>query len=91
MADDDASIGVEGSFDEPELNADPCNFQFKLPNFSFGVNLFFKFPPFEIPIPHLRFALSCDPTKPIDVSGDISYGGGRIASFDLSPDDDDSF
>lgn len=82
---------IEPAFTSPELNAEPCNFEFKLPNFTFGFNLPpFAFPP-PIPIPRFRFAISCDLSKPIDVSAGLDYGGGRVSSYDLSPDDDDSF
>ena len=83
--------GVTAKFDKPELDANPCSFGFKLPNFSFGfVFPDIPFPP-PIPFPSLRLALSCDLSKPIDVSAGISYGGGRKSNALPSPDDDDSF
>lgn len=83
---------VQAGFTEPELNASPCSFEFKLPNFVFGFTLPpFKFPPFDIPIPRFRLAISCDLSKPIDVSAGLDFGGGREATLDPSPDDDDSF
>ncbi len=82
---------VTTNFDKPELNASPCAFTFKLPNFSFGFNLPpIPFPP-PIPIPRFRLALSCDLSKPIDVSAGIEFGGGRASNGLPSPDDDDSF
>lgn len=89
IEDEDSGAGASASFDEPELNAEPCEFKFKLPSFTFGFTLPpIKFPPFEIPIPRLRLALSCDLSKPIDVSAGLEFGGGRVAEFDPSPDDD---
>lgn len=83
---------VNPAFTKPEINASPCEFAFKLPTFTFGLKLpSFKFPPFEIPIPRFRLAISCDLSKPIDVSAGVEAGGGRVALFDTSPDDDDSF
>ncbi len=85
-------MAVQADFTKPEINASPCNFQFKLPSFSFGLTLPpFKFPPFEIPIPRFRLAISCDLTKPMDVSAGLDFGGGRTSKSDPSPDDDDSF
>lgn len=86
-----AEAGAQPDFEKPELNASPCNFEFKLPKFSFGFFFRFKFPPFDLPIPRFRLAISCDLSNPIDVSAGLDFGGGRVAKFDLSPDDDDSF
>jgi hypothetical protein len=83
---------VDPKFSKPELNASPCEFTFKLPSFTFGVNIpAIPFPPFAIPIPHLRLALSCDLSNPIDISASVSSGGGRVSNGDPSPDADDSF
>lgn len=83
---------VQADFTKPELNASPCNFEFKLPSFSFGFNLPpFKFPPFEIPIPRFRLAISCDLSKPVDVSAGLDFGGGRTSNAEPDPDEDDSF
>lgn len=83
---------VEADFTKPEVNASPCSFQFKLPSFTFGLKLPpFKFPPFDLPIPRFKLAISCDLSKPIDISADIEPGGGRKANADPCPDDDDSF
>lgn len=84
--------GVQASFTKPEVNASPCNFTFKLPSFLFGFVLpTFKFPPFDIPIPRFRLAISCDLSNPVDVSAGLDFGGGREAKFDPSPDDDDTY
>ncbi len=83
---------ADASFTKPELNASPCDFKFKLPTFKFGLVLpTFKFPPFDIPIPHFKLTLSCDLKNPIDISASIEPGGGRKSNNDPSPDDDDSF
>lgn len=86
-----AQASADASFTKPEINASPCSFSFKLPSFSFSFSFKFKFPPFDIPIPRFRLAISCDLSKPIDVSAGLEFGGGRVALFDTSPDDDDSF
>lgn len=85
-------VSAEASFTKPELNANPCEFKFKLPSFSFGFKIpGFKFPPFDLPIPHFKLSLSCDLSNPIDLSASIEPGGGRASNSDPSPDDDDSF
>jgi hypothetical protein len=84
--------GASASFSAPTINASPCNFSFKLPKFTFGFVLPpFKFPPFDIPIPHFKLAISCDLSQPLDVSAGLSFGGGRKPNGDPSPDDDNSF
>lgn len=79
------SANVE--FEAPSLNADPCNFQFSFPRFGFG----FVLPSisFAIPFPTIKLSLelSCSLDNPIDVSGGLSFGGGRIPCFDPDPDD----
>jgi len=83
---------VQADFTKPTLNANPCNFSFKLPSFTFGFNLpAIPFPPFFIPIPRFRLAISCDLSQPVKLDAGIDYGGGRQSKNFLSPDDDDSF
>lgn len=85
-----AGASASASFGKPEINASPCNFGFKLPSFSFGFVLPpFKFPPFDIPFPKFRIAISCDLSKPLDVSAGVEWGGGRTSNHDPSPDDSD--
>ena len=78
-------------FDQGEDEvAGPCGLSLKIPTFSF----FFTLPPFPafppaLPIPVFGFVLSCDPTKPIDVVGNLDYGGSRTPRFEANPDDDD--
>ncbi len=83
-------LSADPKFGKPDLNASPCNFTFKLPSFTFGFNFSFKFPPFDIPIPRFRLAISCDLSNPVDVSAGLDFGGGRLSCSDPSPDDDDS-
>ena len=85
-----ANLSADPQFTSPELNASPCSFSFKLPSFTFGFAFSFKFPPFDLPIPRFRLAISCDLSKPIDVSAGLENGGGRLSCSDPSPDDDDS-
>lgn len=77
---------ADASFNAPSLNASLCNFQLKLPSFSFGFVLPpLPFPP-NIPFPKFGFALSCNPADPINVSAGIAYGGGKIPCLDADPD-----
>lgn len=78
-------------FNEPELNASPCSFELRLPKLSLSFKFPIPFPPpFALPIPMLRFALSCDLSKPLDVTAGIAPGGGRTAQYDPDPDDEDT-
>jgi hypothetical protein len=83
---------VDASFTKPEISAEECKFEFKLPNFTFGLKIP-PFPPFPppIPFPRFRLAISCDLSNPVDVSASIEPGGGRTSNADPSPDDDESF
>lgn len=83
---------IDPKFNKPTADANVCNFGFTLPSFTFGIKIPpFKFPPFDIPVPTFRLAISCDLSKPIDVSVGVEAGGNRVALFDTCPDDDDSF
>ncbi len=79
----DASL----EFNSPKLNAKPCEFELKLPEPKISVTL----PP--IPdllsfLPKFRpsFKLSCNLDEPIDVSANISPGGGRFPCAEDDPD-----
>jgi len=73
-------------FATPTVNAQLCGFSIQLPKFSLKFLLpAIAFPP-KLPIPSFSFALSCDPSKPIDVSAGLSYGGGRVSRTDPDPD-----
>jgi hypothetical protein len=75
-------------FEAPDVKAEKCTISIKLPSFSFGFKLPpIKFPP-EIPFPFFGFTLSCDASKPIDISAGFGNGGGRVAKFDTDPDKD---
>lgn len=77
------------SFDKPDVNAANCQFQIKFPSFAFGVTIpSLPFPPI-LPFPTFGFELSCDPSKPINVSAGLAFGGGRVACFDTNPDQSD--
>ncbi len=75
----DASVDF-GSLSGGEIKAEICNFSLKLPNIEIPPT--FKLPPLPfpppLPIPKLSFSLSCDPSKPIDISAGLSFGGGKI-------------
>jgi len=84
----DASAGI--AFDKPELNANPCEFKIVIPFPKLNLVLpAIPFPPFPIPIFNLSLTLTCSLDNPIDVSGGITFGGGRISCFDPDPDDDE--
>jgi hypothetical protein len=75
-------------FDQGEEEiAGPCGLSLKIPSFSFFFNLppFPAFPP-VLPIPVFGFTLSCDPTAPIDVVGNLDYGGSREPRYEQSAD-----
>lgn len=80
---------ADAAFNAPSVNASICNFQIKLPTFSFG----FILPPIPIPptipFPKFGFALSCNPGDPINVSAGLAFGGGKVACFDVDPDTSD--
>ena len=78
------------AFESPALNASPCNFTVKIPFPQFTLALpAIPFPPLPFPIFNLSLSLSCSLDNPIDVSGGIAFGGGRVACFDVDPDEED--
>lgn len=80
--------GPDAAFIKPDISAEKCQLKIQLPSISFK----FKLPslnlPFPPPLPSFGFKLSCDPSKPIDVSVGLSFGGGRVACMDPSPDEE---
>ncbi len=71
----------------PSPGASVCGFSIGLPRFSFGFLLpTIPFPP-SIPLPFFGFRLTCDPSKPIDVTAGLNlpFGGGRTPNGDPSP------
>lgn len=76
-----------GSVGEIGLSASICGFEPKLPSIPFPpvFSLPFEFPP---PLPKLKLAwsLTCDPSKPIDITAGIEWGGGRVGCQDDDPD-----
>ena len=73
-----------GKVGDAELKADLCSFSFKLPSIPFPPKFSFKIPlfAFPFPIPKFSFQLSCDPSKPIDITAGLEFGGGRISCFE---------
>lgn len=67
--------------------ASVCGFDFTIPTIPFPptLSLPFSFPP-PFPIPKFNFALTCDPSNPIDITAGLENGGGRIACIDDDPD-----
>lgn len=77
-------------FNSPTLDANPCEFSVSLPSLpSLSISIPSISLPSLLPTFNLSLALSCNLDKPIDVSGGLSYGGGREAEFDPDPDDSD--
>ena len=84
-----ASIKPTGGVEFPKSpDAQICGFSLALPRFSLGLNvdpgLLLPLPP--LPTFHLSFALSCDPSHPVDLTGGVEFGGGRTPNNDPSPD-----
>lgn len=80
--------GADAAFGDVELNANPCEFSFKLP-FSFSISIpipVLPIPDLSLLIPKFSLSLNCDFGNPIDVSAGLPDGGGRIACFDPDPD-----
>lgn len=80
----------------PSPGASVCGFGIGLPR------IHFPFPPSIpslafltnlIPIPFLGFRLTCDPSKPIDVTAGLNlpFGGGRTPNGGTSPFNNDSY
>ena len=85
-------LGASASLDfPPSPQASICGFTLGLPRFSFGFLLpAIKFPP-DIPFPFLGFRLTCDLSKPIDITAGLNlpFGGGRTPNNDPLPYKDD--
>lgn len=89
-----ADVGATAALDfPPSPDSSVCGFHIGLPRFSFA----FILPSISLiplpPLPFLGFALSCDLSKPIDITADLKlpFGGGRTPNNDPDPDDDDDF
>lgn len=60
---------------------------FTLPSFVFSIK--FNLPSiFPLPLPsfHFSIGLNCSLTNPLDISGGVSFGGGRVPTYDPDPD-----
>jgi hypothetical protein len=81
-----------GSFSDPgATSSGTCGLSLALPKWVLGVSLPGlpiqfppKFPPFSL---SGFFKLSCDPTKPVSVTNNVPWGGGRTANNPPDPDD----
>jgi hypothetical protein len=64
----------------------------KLPSFSLALILDFLGLP-KIPFPFLGLRLTCDLSKPVDITAglDLPFGGGRIQNNDPSPYENDFY
>lgn len=85
--------GVEfGKIGEGKVLASICGFSLKIPDIPIPP-VSIRLPSLadllpKIPIPTLSFALSCDPTKPIDITAGLPFGGGRIPCVLPDPDEE---
>jgi len=79
------------SFGPAQKQATICGFGLGLPRITIGLSIVlpFTFPP-KIPLPHIAFALQCDPNNPVKVDTGLAWGAGRVPNADPDPDDDDS-
>ena len=86
LADQDLAE-LNASFDPGLPAASLCGFMLPFLSIFFSITL--PGLPFPIPFPpniSILIGLNCSLSNPIDISGGVSYGGGRIASFDPDPD-----
>ena len=69
-----------------------CGFSIDIPSLKFSISLFLALLiAFAIPFDfHLSFKLSCDLSNPIDISGGLSWAGGRCSNAPPDPDDDEN-
>lgn len=68
-----------------------CGFKFPPKfNFSFGFNLPPLPIPFKLPTIDISLAINCDLDNPFGFSAGVSFGGGRVASYDLDQDERDA-
>ena len=84
---DQQAVTTNSSFEPGPTLPDLCGFE--LPTFVFKISVNIPgiaFPP-ALPrfIPSL--GIKCGDTNPIDVTKNVPYGGGRVATFDADPDD----
>lgn len=81
-----AALAASASFQASLPAAELCGFA--LPSFLFAIS--FVLPTiFPLPIPSFEISIgfSCDLNNPIGVGGGLSWGGGRVATYDPNPDD----
>lgn len=77
---------ADAQFDAPGLSAQNCKLSLKLPSFSLAIFLPFAFPPSLTLAFNFNLQLNCDLSNPIDLSGGLAFGGGRIVCADPDPD-----
>lgn len=83
-------VTADASFEPGPDAFSICGFKFPPKfNFSFGFNLPPIPIPFKLPTFDISLGLNCSLDNPFSFSGNISYGGGRVASFDTDNDEED--
>lgn len=81
-------VSAEASFEPGPSAASICGFKFPPKfNFAFGFNIPPLPIPFKLPTFSISLSINCDLSNPFSVSGGVSYGGGRVASFDTDNDE----
>lgn len=80
-----AIIAADAGFALGPPAASLCGFKFSTISFKFKININLKLPPFP-PTFFLSLGLNCDLSNPLNVSGGLSYGGGRVGTHDPDPD-----
>ena len=80
------TVATNAQFSPGPPAASLCGFVIPFLSIFFNINL--PGIPFPIGLPTISIliGLNCSLSNPIDISGGVSYGGGRIASFDPDPD-----
>lgn len=81
------ALAVNAKFSPGLPVASLCGFTLPILSILFSINI--PGLPFPIPFPPniaILIGLNCSLSNPLNISGGVSYGGGRIASFDPDPD-----
>lgn len=80
-------VSVGAGFQPSPMAVELCGFALPFPYLGINIRIpNIPFPP-ELPSFLLAFGLNCDLDNPIDVTAGVGYGGGRVAGYDSSPDD----
>lgn len=83
-------VAAGANFADSPPAASLCGFKVPVPSFHFSLNIPdpLKVPSFP-PKLTLSVGINCDASNPLDVSGHLPWGGGRVGTRDPDPDDVD--